>query len=213
MGTRVRLESFYRRGYAYAKAASAFLGRLSNLSPAARREIWDGRSSRLSSHGTERSTVPGHWFGPYSGAHLRFVRRTFRLVVRRFEHGFDMPDGARPVHFACLDGSYGRCQQGLLGNASIYGTIRVCPRLLEKPVAEGGVVVLHEMLHQELFVGDQRDRICRVGTETRCYRDGARRLVRAGKVRKAILNNDNYAFFAKHVFLASRARSDAARAA
>jgi hypothetical protein len=190
-----------------------FLDRLSTLPPATRRTIWERASTWSSGVATRLRAAPGHWFGPYSTAHLRFVHRTFRLVVRRFERGFDSPDGARPVHFACLSGINVRCREGLLGNASTYGTIRVCPRLLAKPVAEGGTVVLHEMLHQALRVGDQRDAVCRVGAETRCYRDGARRLVQAGKLRKAILNNDNYAFFARRIFLASRARADRARVA
>ena len=39
--------------------------------------------------------------------------------------------------------------------------------------------------------------------ESRCYRAGARRLVRFDKTAKAVRNNDNYAFFARAVYLAA----------
>ena len=197
---RRRLEQIHACAYLYAKAASLFLDRLSSMTAKARSRVWNQVGDVAVSGGY--SGAPQYWFGPYADTRFRFIRETFRLVVRRFEKGFDFGNEVRPVRFLCLPGSGGRCRGTLLANASIYGTVRVCPRALQKPVVEGGLVILHEFLHQELMVGDQRDRVCRSGEDPRCYREGARRLVQAGKYGKAIRNNDNYAYFARGVYFA-----------
>lgn len=137
------------------------------------------------------SSVLSRTLGPFS---MRRVRRLVRLVRRlldRFEHGFEHGGGRRPTTLACFPASYHRCRTGLLGNASIYGTLRFCPRLLERDVSGVAKVVLHEMMHQRLGVDDQRHADC-TGSKDRCYRESARTLVSAGRYDLAGRNIDNY---------------------
>lgn len=202
---RKKLEGFYACAYLYAKSAELFMNRLASYPAPDRRHIWNERKkARTADTFDEYSGAPSHWFGRYAEANFRFVHKTFKRVTDRFEKGYDFGGKKRPVKFACLSESTGRCRSSLLANASIYGTIRVCPRTLRKPLNEGALVILHEMLHQRLGIGDQRDRICNRGSDARCYRIGARKLVRAGDLRKALRNNDNYAYFARGIYLAQR---------
>lgn len=140
---------------------------------------------------TWASSMLSRTLGPFS---MRRVRRLVRLVRRlldRFAHGFEERGGRRPTTLACLPASYHRCRTGLLGNASIYGTLRFCPRLLERDVTGVAKVVLHEMMHQRLGVDDQRHEEC-TGSKDRCYRESARTLVASGRYDLAVRNIDNY---------------------
>lgn len=49
----------------------------------------------------------------------------------------------------------------------------MCPRLLDRSTQEVAKVLLHEMLHQGLGVGDRRHPACesRKQEDTRCYRE------------------------------------------
>jgi hypothetical protein len=75
------------------------------------------------------------------------------------------------------------------------------------------MVVLHEILHQKLGLDDQRDSVCQRGEESRCYRYGARQLVMFGKLEKGLRNNDNYAFFARAVYLSTLTQRNMDKAA
>jgi len=204
---RVKLHEFYRRAYLYAKAAQAFLSLLTALPQEQCTALWNGGEQR---HGQARrypySPAPTYWFGSYSERHAGFILHTFTQVVQRFERGYHFRQGYRPVQIRCLSTAEHRCRSGVLANASEYGTIRVCPLLLTKTTSVGGAVILHEILHQDLGVRDQRDQVCMRGDESRCYRQGAWWLVAHNKLEKAIRNNDNYALFARAVFLACQGR-------
>jgi len=114
-----------------------------------------------------------------------------RGVLDRFTRGYSKGGKTVPTTLACFPASYDRCRTGLLGNATIYGTLRFCPQLLERGVAEVAKVVLHEMLHQGLGVGDRRHENCQ-GSKHRCYREGALALVESGGYDLAGRNIDNY---------------------
>lgn len=199
--TRQKLQNFYKQAYLYAKAAQLFLSQLLNLSLEQRIAIWNGREQHCNSTSWCRySPVPAYWFGSYSQRRIHFILRTFTRVLQRFELGYRFEEKYRPVRFRCLTNKVDRCRTGVIANASQYGTVRVCPRLLRKNTSVGGMVVLHEMLHQGLGVGDRRDIVCRRSNESRCYRRGARHLVAHQKLEKALRNNDNYAFFARAIY-------------
>jgi hypothetical protein len=209
--TRQKLEEFYKQAYLYAKAAQQFLAQLVKLPVEQRTAIWNGQGHCCTSgNWYHYSPVPAYWFGSYSESRVNFVLRTFTNVLQRFEQGYRFESQYRPIKFHCLTSKVDRCRSGVIANASQYGTVRVCPRLLKKTVCVGGMVVLHEMLHQDLGVGDQRDVVCKRGDENRCYRRGARHLVAHQKLGKALRNNDNYAFFARaiyrHMFLTQASR-------
>jgi len=198
--TRQKLEEFYKQAYLYTKIAQQFLSQLVKLPVEQRIAIWHGQEHRCTSgNWCHYSPVPAYWFGSYSESRVSFVLRTFTHVLQRFERGYRFKNQYRPVKFRCLTNKVDRCRTGVIANASQYGTVRVCPRLLKKTVCVGGMVVLHEMLHQDLGVGDQRDAVCKHGDENRCYRRGARHLVTHQKLGKALRNNDNYAFFARAI--------------
>lgn len=192
------LRAFYAQGYAYAKAGQHFLDRVGRLPSGAQRIVWH-KGPRPASFGG-RLLAPANWFGPYSAMRLVTVARTFDSVVERFEKGYPIDGRFRPVRFECLPSSAAKCRSTVLANASVFGVARICPRLLAKPVASGGAVVLHELLHQALGVGDQRHQVCRRGNESRCYRAGALRLVSEGHTDVALRNNDNYVYFARALY-------------
>lgn len=202
---RKKLEGFYACAYLYAKSAELFMNRLASYPAPDRKHIWNERKKgKTADKFDEYNGAPSHWFGRYAEANFRFIHKTFKHVIARFEKGYDFGGAKRPIKFECLSGNWGGCRSSLLANASIYGTVRVCPRTLRKPLNEGALVILHELLHQRLNIGDQRDRVCDRGSDARCYRIGARKLVRAGNLRKALRNNDNYAYFARGIYLAQR---------
>lgn len=191
---RSKLLSAYQIAGAWLRTAAAWLRRALGSSSA--RDAWERGALRRA-------------FGPYSPMRARQVLRVIRGVLDRFERGFSHGDQRRPPVLACLPASYRRCRTGLLGNASIYGTLRFCPRLLSRDVTGVAKVVLHEMMHQGLGVGDQRHADCD-GSRHRCYRDGARALVAAGRYDLALRNIDNYVALVAH-FGAARATSPGAR--
>jgi hypothetical protein len=200
--TRQKLQNFYQQAYLYTKAAKQFLYRLKDLPPEQRKAVWNGQGHQCNSARRCRYfPVPAYWFGPYSEKRMRFILLVFTQVLQRFELGYRFGRQSRPVRFQCVSAGVGRCRIGVIANASQYGTVCVCPRLLNKTTGVGGMVVLHEMLHQDLGVGDQRDLVCQRSDESRCYRRGARRLVAHQLLEKAIRNNDNYAFFARAIYL------------
>lgn len=124
--------------------------------------------------------------------------RVFDALVGRFTRGYDT-DGRRvAATFACFPASYSRCRNGLLGNASVYGTVRLCPKLLSRSTTAVAAIVLHELMHQGLGVGDRRHEGCD-GSKNRCYRDNAHALVAAGRHDLAVRNIDNYVAFARRV--------------
>lgn len=176
------------RSREYAAAAEEELHAFSALGPRARRARWDKGPAR-------------RWFGPYSEVSRARVQRVLGASRRRLHEGFAAGGARRPMTIKCLSATGSRCERRrlLLANASQFGTIRVCPRLLGKPVEEGAMTLLHETLHHLLGTDDQRAPECSVGGDSRCYRDGARALVTAGKFKKALKNNDNYVSFARAV--------------
>ena len=126
------------------------------------------------------------------------MAQVFRGLIRRFRRGYEIGGRRRPPTLACFPKSYGRCRTGLLGNASIFGTVRVCPQLFARGPSEVAAVVLHELMHQDLGVDDQRHGIC-TGSKNRCYREGAIDLLRAGRFDLAVHNIDNFVRFARSV--------------
>lgn len=198
-----RLNMLYEKAYLYARAAHRFLVELVKLPQQKQMVIWNGPERQTSSAQHSYSPLPAYWFGPYSEERVHFVLHTFRQVLERFEQGYRLGQGVQPVRIECLAASARKCRTSVLANASRYGTIRICPRLLHKAPDVGGMVILHEVLHQKLGVGDQRDVVCQRGDEHRCYRRGARRLVLSGKLEKGLRNNDNYAFFARAIYLST----------
>jgi hypothetical protein len=175
--------------------------------------IWNGQERQKSSERHSDSPLPAYWFGPYSEERVRFVLHVFRHVLQRFEQGYRFGQEVRPVRIECLAAGARKCRTSVLANASRYGTVRVCPRLLHKAPDVGGMVVLHEILHQKLGLDDQRDSVCQRGEESRCYRYGARQLVMFGKLEKGLRNNDNYAFFARAVYLSTLTQRNMDKAA
>jgi hypothetical protein len=137
-------------------------------------------------------------FGPFRRPRLRRIARVYAEARRRLREGYDHRGRRRPALVECLRDA-GRCRDGLLGNASVYGRIRLCPRLLERRVAEIAAVILHEVMHHRLAVGDQRHEDCVGDRKNRCYRDNARVLVRGGNYRLAARNIDNLVLFARTV--------------
>lgn len=137
-------------------------------------------------------------FGPFRPIRVKRVIRVFDGVVKRFQQGYEI-DGRRVAPtIACFRASYSRCRTGLLGNASVFGTIRLCPQLLKRPIPEVAAIVLHELMHQALGVGDRRHESCE-GSKHRCYREGAGDLVASGRHDLAVRNIDNYVAFARRV--------------
>ncbi len=182
-GTRAKLLGAYQMAFGWAQSTVAWLRQLLR-SPSIRRE-WN-------------AGVVGRLFGPFSVARARRVVSVARGVLDRFEHGF-LREGRRlTTTLVCLPASYRRCGTGLLGNASIFGTLRFCPRLLDRDLAGIAKVVLHEMMHQGLGVGDRRHENCQ-GSKHRCYREGADALVAAGRYDLAGRNIDNYVALMRHV--------------
>ena len=181
-----KLSAFLALARGYAAAAEEEMRALSALDPQVRRVRWDKGAAR-------------RWFGPYSEASRARVLRVLGESRRRLHDGFAAGGARRPMTIKCLSATGTRCERRrlLLANASQFGTIRVCPRLLDKPVEEGAMTLLHETLHHLLGTDDQRAPECSVGGDSRCYRDGARALVAAGKFQKALKNNDNYVSFAR----------------
>ena len=190
-GAAARILGFYDMAYRYARAADVFLDRLAATEEASREKHWNAA----------RPVTAAKFFGPYSADSFEVVTAVIRGVLTRFEKGYD---GVGGVRFLCLAANQERCDQGVLANAREFGAIRVCPRLIGKDREQGGVVILHEFLHQRLGVEDVRSQTCRNRDETRCYRGGARRLVEAGLYSDALRNNDNYAYFARAAFVALR---------
>ncbi|MFV8752589.1 hypothetical protein ACNOYE_18735 [Nannocystaceae bacterium ST9] len=138
------------------------------------------------------------FFGDFRADKVRKIVNVFSGVETRFREGFVDSTSIEAPRIECFGRDHGRCRQGLLANASIFGTIRVCPSLLERSTREVALVLLHEMLHQGLGVGDRRHPVCRSGKkrDMRCYREGAVRLVEEGRSDLALQNNDNYVGFA-----------------
>lgn len=186
-----RITDGYFLAFRYARDGLAMLAAISKLrSDSARAAAWAHPPK-----GDHRAT-PARWFGPYSAPTLRHLRRVFATVLLRFTQGYDFGGSSQPTQFSCLGKRHPKCRSSVLANASIYGTIRICPSLLSRRRDRIGLVVLHEMLHQLGQIRDQRDPVCRRGRETRCYGAGALRLVRHGRHGKALNNNDNLAQFA-----------------
>jgi hypothetical protein len=192
-GKTERVREFYIAAYHYALAAKKFLDRLGQNIEVVRAKLWNHA----------RPVTAAEWFGPYSSRTFDTVSFVIHGVVSRFERGFE---GSGPVQFLCVRSSQERCNQGVLANAREFGIVRLCPRLIAKNPTDGGIVILHELLHQELGIEDVRHRVCRLGNETRCYRSGARKLVNSGHFTEALHNNDNFAYFAKAAHAALQAK-------
>ncbi len=180
---RARIEAAYRKAYAWAAAAQSWLARL--VAGGDIRSRWN-------------RGVAGRLFGPFRAERLRRVVRVLGGLLRRFREGYVVNGRRVPPTIACFSTSYHRCGKGLLGNASIYGTIRLCPQLLRRSVDEVAAIVLHELMHQRLGVGDRQHESCE-GSKRRCYREGATDLVAAGRHDLALRNIDNFVAFARHI--------------
>jgi|CXWL01.1.fsa_nt_gi hypothetical protein len=188
-----RVCRFYVAAYQYALAAKLFLDRIEQYIESVRAQLWN----------QARPVTAAEWFGPYSPKTFDTVSFIIRGVVNRFERGYE---GSGAVQFLCVRTSQERCDQSVLANAREFGIIRLCPRLIAKNPATGGIVILHEFLHQGLGVGDVRHKVCRRRNETRCYRSGAKKLINSGNFTEALHNNDNYAYFAKAAHAAFQAQ-------
>ncbi len=188
-----QLAAFLGLAQRYAAAADDELRAVAALSVRERRATWAGSGNAVASL--------RHWFGPYSNSRLRFIARVFAESRKRLHQGFDIAGKREPMRIKCLSERGTRCETRrlLLANASDFGTIKVCPRLLSKSLEEGAMTLLHESLHHLMGVNDQRATECSTGGDSRCYRDGARALVLAGKFAKALRNNDNHVSFARAV--------------
>ena len=180
---RAKLIAAYQTAYRWVQAAAGWLQRWVK-SPSLRRE-WN-------------AGVVGRVFGPFRVPRLRKLIAVVRGVLDRFTRGYSQAGKAIPTTLMCFPASYHRCRTGLLGNANIFGTLRFCPRLLERGVADVAKVVLHEMLHQGLGVGDRRHDSCQ-GSKHRCYREGALALVESGRYDLAGRNIDNFVALIRHV--------------
>lgn len=187
---RAKLLAAYHTAYHWARAAAAWLARWVK-SPSVRRE-WN-------------AGVVGRLFGPFRIPRLRKLVGVVRGVLERFTRGYSKGGKTMPTTLMCFPASYHRCRSGLLGNANIFGTLRFCPRLLEQDVTAVAKVVLHEMLHQGLGVGDRRHENCE-GSKHRCYRDGALALVESGRYDLAARNIDNFVALMRHVGQRAAAR-------
>lgn len=185
--TRGKLVTAYRHAFEWTKAAARWLRRLLAADPA---RAWSMSALRK-------------FFGPFSPSRLRRIVRVVRGLLDRFTHGFSDEHRRRRVTLACLPASFDRCRTGLLGNASIYATLRFCPRLLARDPASVAKVVLHEMMHQRLGVGDRRHAEC-TGSKHRCYREGATALVEANRYDLAARSIDNYVAFIRHIGTSGR---------
>lgn len=137
-------------------------------------------------------------FGPFRVRHMKRAVRVFAEALRRLREGYRSGRARRPTTVECMPAS-GRCGKGLLGNASIYGRVRLCPRLLARGVDEIAAVVLHEVMHHRLGVGDQRHDDCVGDRKQRCYRDNAHALVAAERFDLASRNIDNFVLFARAI--------------
>lgn len=173
----------YEQAYRWAAAAHRWL--VSFASGGSLRRKWN-------------SSAAIRLFGPFRADRVRRIFRVFDSLVRRFIAGYEIRGQRVAPTITCFSSSYHRCGKGLLGNASIYGTIRLCPQLLRRPVRQVASIVLHELMHQALGVGDRRHETCE-GSKHRCYREGALDLVSAGRFDLATRNIDNYVAFARHV--------------
>lgn len=194
-----KLMEFYRIGYSHAKLAQIYLQSLLKEDLRTQVRIWNEDKSICKKRGTDFESA-SFWFGQFSLEKLEYITFVFESVVQRFEKGFYLGEKFAPTKIKCLTNKQQRCNQGVLANAAEFGTIRVCPRLLNKSDIYGGLVILHELLHQKLGVGDQRDLVCKRGEESRCYRTGARKLIVNDKIVKAMKNNDNYVLFSKSIY-------------
>jgi hypothetical protein len=181
--TRVRtiLVTAYREAHRWALAARRWLAQLGSSRNL--RERWNGSSA-------------ARLFGPYRTSRFQRVLRVFDELIRRFHRGYQISGRWIAPALVCFPMSYSRCRKGLLGNASIFGTVRLCPQLLERGPAQTASVVLHELMHQGLGVDDQRHQACN-GSKHRCYREGAQELVNANRFDLAVRNIDNYVAFAR----------------
>lgn len=144
-------------------------------------------------------------FGRFQIKHARVVLRLWRGVVARFEHGFDHGGRRRAVVIECFPESHERCGEGLLGNANLFGRLRLCPQLLARSERAIAAVLLHEMMHQGLGVDDVRHSSCIPDRKQRCYRENADRLVRQGHDALAVRNIDNHVRFAMRLHGGGRA--------
>lgn len=190
-----RIVTYYRLAYRYTRAANQLMAELALLPQQRRRTRWNNQNQTL--------TSPARWFGPYDDRRFEHVRLTYQSLLERFERGYWRSGRFQAVRVQCLKQHEGRCNVGVLANARVYGTVKVCPRLLSKPTWLGATVIMHEMLHQLHNVGDQRHDLCARSDDNRCYRLGALKLVRHSKLRLAIDNNDNYAYFATATYARS----------
>lgn len=182
-GRRAKLLAAYQMAYRWAETAASWLQRWVK-SPSLRRE-WD-------------AGVVGRLFGPFRVQRLRKLIAVVRGVLERFTRGYASGGKSMPTTLMCFPASHQRCRTGLLGNANIFGTLRFCPRLLERGVADVAKVVLHEMLHHGLGVGDRRHESCE-GSKHRCYREDALALVESGRYDLATRNIDNFVALMRHV--------------
>lgn len=182
-GRRAKLLAAYQMAYHWAQAAAGWVERWVK-SPSLRRD-WN-------------AGIVGRLFGPFRVARLRKLVAVVRGVLGRFTRGYADGRGSMPTTLMCFPENHERCRTGLLGNASIFGTLRFCPRLLKRGVADVANVVLHEMLHQGLGVGDRRHENCE-GSKHRCYRKDALALVESGRYDLAARNIDNFVAFMRHV--------------
>jgi len=180
---RAKLLAAYQTAFGWVRATEAWLQRWLR-SPSLRREWNAGFVGRL--------------FGPFRPRRVRKLVAVVRGVLGRFTQGYTSGGKTTPATLMCFPASYHRCRTGLLGNANIFGTLRFCPRLLERGVPDVAKVVLHEMLYQGLGVGDRRHDSCQ-GSKHRCYREGALALVESGRYDLAARNIDNFVALMRHV--------------
>lgn len=178
-----KLRDAYVQAGFLARGALVYLRALENMCLKGREQAWEAGPARA-------------YFGRWSGDKLQLVVRAFSRLGVRFEEGFRDTTSISAPRFECFPQDHSRCHRGLLANASIYGTVRVCPSLLKRPDGEVSAVILHEMLHQGLGIADQKHHACGSRKDHRCYRGGALRLVENGRVDLASRNTDNYVGFA-----------------
>lgn len=190
---RTTLMRAYADAYAMATAAARAVAALPS-DAAARKAAWNrGPLRRI--------------FGAYRGGNARRVAAVLTRLLGRFARGWPSGAGYRPVVLDCFPATYARCKRGLLGNASVPGRLRLCPELLARSRAEVAGVVLHELLHRGLGVGDQRHSSCRSDRKHRCYRDAGLGLAAQGRSDLAIRNIDNYVFLARAATMGAARRS------
>lgn len=180
------LRDAYAQAEFLAQGALLYLRAMGKMCSRGRQQAWEAGPARV-------------YFGRWSGRKVQFVVRAFSRLGVRFQEGFLDTTSISAPRIECFPQDHARCHRGLLANASIYGTIRVCPSLLKRPTGEVAAVLLHEMLHQGLGVTDQQHHACGSRKDHRCYRGGALRLVEGGRDDLASRNNDNYVGFARAV--------------